>query len=166
MQTRTGVEYSSLACLVRYGLFYRCEKLIINWNRCICTFGGRCVVGWCLDNPSGGSITGSCCSQSSYQYQCGAILSADVCVDAVHRLYIWYYPVVSRVHPASPYQHLIYYTTGMANLNMCLYLSARPVSLDSSYFLIYSTVISVCRYVHYGRACCLRPLRGSVHGLP
>ena len=84
MQTRTGVEYSSLTCLVRYGLFYRCEKLI-NWIRCICTCGGRCVVGWCLDNPCGGSITGSCSSQSSYQYQCGAILSADVCLDAVHR---------------------------------------------------------------------------------
>ena len=26
MQTRTGVDYSSLACLVIYGLFYRCEK--------------------------------------------------------------------------------------------------------------------------------------------
>ena len=82
MQACTGVEYSSLACLVRYGLFYTCEKLIINWNRCICTFGGSCVVGWWLDNPCGGGITCSCCSQSSYQYQCGATLSADVCVDA------------------------------------------------------------------------------------
>ena len=62
------------------------KKLIINWIQCICTCGGGCVVGWCLDNPCGGSITGSCCSRSSYQYQCGAILSADVCVDAVHRL--------------------------------------------------------------------------------
>ena len=62
------------------------KKLIINWIRCICTCGGRCVVGSCLDNPCGGSITGSCCARSSYQYQCGTILSADVCVDAVHRL--------------------------------------------------------------------------------
>ena len=54
---------------------------------------------WCLDNPCGGSITGSFCSRSSYQYQCGAILPADVCVDAVHRLYVWYYTVVCRVHP-------------------------------------------------------------------
>jgi hypothetical protein len=52
--------------------------------RCICTGGGRCVVGWCLDSPCGGSITGSFRSPS--QYQCGAILPADVCVDAVHRL--------------------------------------------------------------------------------
>jgi len=37
----------------------------------------------------------SFCSQS--QYQCGAILPADVCVAVVRRLYIWYYPVVSRV---------------------------------------------------------------------
>ena len=29
MQTLTGVEYSSLACLVRYGLFYRCEKNLL-----------------------------------------------------------------------------------------------------------------------------------------
>jgi hypothetical protein len=50
----------------------------------ICTCGGRCVVGLCLDNPCGGSITGSFCSRS--QYQCGAILPADVCVDALHRL--------------------------------------------------------------------------------
>ena len=50
----------------------------------ICTCGGRCVVGCCLDNPCGGSITGSFTSRS--QYQCGAILPADVCVDAVHRL--------------------------------------------------------------------------------
>ena len=27
--------------------------------RYICTGGGRCVVGWCLDSPCGGSITGS-----------------------------------------------------------------------------------------------------------
>ena len=26
---------------------------------CICTDGGRCVVGWCLDSPCSGSITGS-----------------------------------------------------------------------------------------------------------
>jgi hypothetical protein len=50
----------------------------------ICTCGGHCIVGWCLDNPCGGSITGSFCSRS--QYQCGAILPADVCVDAVHGL--------------------------------------------------------------------------------
>ena len=33
------------------------------------------------------------------QYQCGAILPADVCVEVVRRLYVWYYPVVCRVHP-------------------------------------------------------------------
>jgi len=43
MQTRVGVEYSSPTCLVKYGLFYRCEKLIIIWIRCICTCGGRCI---------------------------------------------------------------------------------------------------------------------------
>ena len=43
-------------------------------------------MGWCLDNPCGGSIMGFCCSRSSYKYQCGAIFSVDVCVDAVHRL--------------------------------------------------------------------------------
>ena len=42
--------------------------------------------GGVLDNPCGGGITGSCCFRSSYRYQCGAILSADVCVDAVHKL--------------------------------------------------------------------------------
>ena len=44
------------------------------------------MVGWCLDNPCGGSSTGSFCSRSQYQF--GAILPADVCVDAVHMLYV------------------------------------------------------------------------------
>ena len=30
MQTRIGVEHSSPTCLVKYGLFYRCEKLIVS----------------------------------------------------------------------------------------------------------------------------------------
>ena len=30
MQTHVGVEYSSPTCLVKYGLFYRCEKRIIS----------------------------------------------------------------------------------------------------------------------------------------
>jgi hypothetical protein len=63
----------------------------------ICTRGGRSVVGWCLDNPCGESITGSFCSRS--HFQCGAIVPADVCVDTVRRLYVWYYPVFSMVHP-------------------------------------------------------------------
>jgi len=59
------------------------------------------MVGWCLDSPCGGNNMRSLvwhlsfCSQS--QYQCGAILLADVSIDVVRRLYIWYYPVVSRV---------------------------------------------------------------------
>ena len=50
-------------------------------------------VGWCLDNPCGGSITGSLewrlslCSWS--QYQLGALLPVDVCVDMVHWLSLW-----------------------------------------------------------------------------
>jgi hypothetical protein len=48
---------------------------------------------------------------------------------------------------------------------MCLYLSAVFVSLEDSYFW-YMTLISVCRYVHFGRACCLHRLRGFLHGLP
>ena len=58
-----GVEHSSPTCLVKYDLFYRCEKFIIIWIRCICTCGDRCVVVWCLDNPCGGSITGSFCCE-------------------------------------------------------------------------------------------------------
>jgi hypothetical protein len=49
---------------------------------------------------------------------------------------------------------------------MCLYLSAVFASHEDSYFLIHDTVISVCRYVHFGRACCLYRLRGFLHGLP
>ena len=56
---------------------------------------GRRVVGWCLDSPCGGSITGSFRFRS--QYQCGAILPADVCVDAVHRLYVWYYRIYIHI---------------------------------------------------------------------
>ena len=56
------------------------------------------MVGWCLDNPCGGIITDSCCSRSSYQYQSGAILSADVCVDAVH-----YYLFLISKHPVYCY---------------------------------------------------------------
>ena len=58
--------------------------------RYICTGGGRCVLGWCLDSPCGGSITGSLvwylslCSRSSYQRW--AILPVDLCVDVVHWL--------------------------------------------------------------------------------
>jgi len=50
-------------------------------------------VGWCLDSPCGESITGSLvwhlslCSQSQYQW--GAILPVDVCVDVVHWLSLW-----------------------------------------------------------------------------
>jgi hypothetical protein len=66
------------------GMAYsRGVKSYYNPDADICTCGGRCVVGWCLDNTCGGSITGSFCSRS--QYQCGAILPADECVDAVHR---------------------------------------------------------------------------------
>jgi hypothetical protein len=85
MQTCIGVELSSPMCLIRYHLFYRREILLLSGMWCVCTSGGHCVVGWCLDNPCGGSITGSLvwhlsfCSRS--QYQCGAILPADVCVD-------------------------------------------------------------------------------------
>jgi hypothetical protein len=50
----------------------------------ICTCGGRCVLGLCLYNPCGGSITGSFCSRS--QCQCGAILQVDECLDAVRKL--------------------------------------------------------------------------------
>jgi hypothetical protein len=82
MQTRIGVELSSPTCLIRYRLFYRREILLLSGCG-VCIGGGRCVVGCCLDSPCGGSITGSFCSRS--QYQCGAILPADVCIDAVHR---------------------------------------------------------------------------------
>jgi hypothetical protein len=80
MQTRIGVELSSSMCLIRYRLFYRREILLLSRMRCVCTGGGAL---------RGGSITGSLvwhlsfCSQSQYQY--GAILPADMCVDVVHR---------------------------------------------------------------------------------
>jgi hypothetical protein len=90
MQTHIGVELSSSTCLIRYRLLYRREILLLSACGVSAQVGGCCMVGWCLDSPCGGSITGSLvwhlsfCSRS--QYQCGAILPADVCVDVVHRL--------------------------------------------------------------------------------
>ena len=50
MQTRTGVEYSSLTCLVRYGLFYRCEKLSTTRTKTTLYFIViKSVSGWKLD---------------------------------------------------------------------------------------------------------------------
>jgi hypothetical protein len=55
---------------------------------------GGGALRWCLDSPCSGSITGSLV----WPLSLGAILSTDVCVEVVHRLYVWYYPVVCRVH--------------------------------------------------------------------
>ena len=80
LQTRFGAEISSPTCWLDF----------VIRMRYICTGGGRCVVGWCLDSPCGGSITDSLvwhlsfCSRS--QYQCGPIIPADVCVDVVRGL--------------------------------------------------------------------------------
>ena len=46
--------------------------------------GWGALRGGLVFSPCGGSITGSFFSRS--RYQCGAILPADVCVDAVQRL--------------------------------------------------------------------------------
>ena len=105
-------------------------------------------MGWCLDSPCSESTTGSLvwhlsfCSRS--QYQCGAILTADVCVDVVHRLsmgrnqdcvpacflryrlhYLYRGMIITSIRKllvvlltVSPYLTLDHYTTGMANLKV------------------------------------------------
>jgi hypothetical protein len=57
---------------VRLGMAYSTGvKSYYHPDACICTCGGLCAVGWCLDNLCGGSFTGSFCYRS--QYQCGIL---------------------------------------------------------------------------------------------
>jgi len=84
LQTRIGVEISSPMCLIRLDFVYYTS--VKSWYYPDVVYLHRCWalrVGWCLDGPCGGSITGSLvwhlslCSRSQYQ---GGLSSRLICV--------------------------------------------------------------------------------------